>query len=849
MHARDHHPCLILACLLALTSAPSIALAGPATTLTPIPQPLAGGASELSPEARRRLATAAQDSVLTPWQRDFMIGVARGGVAGAAGAGSADPVRWSASEDVIPADGRWAPEPPPNARYHHTAAYDPVRDRMVVFGGYAEHYKLVNDVWVLSLSGSPKWTKVTPLGTPPSARHQHSAIYDPVRDRVVVFGGYEVSSVAYLNDAWALSLGDSPRWTRLAPAGTPPITRFAHSAIYDAQHDRMIVFGGYHSDPNGTNAGPLNDVWGLSLSDSTVWTEISPTGAPPIARYGHSAIYDPVRRSMIVFAGFAGGVLSDDVWELSLSESPAWTELSPTGTAPVSREYFAAIYDPMGDRMVIFGGYGNAYLGDSWALSLTGAPQWSPLTPAGPQPIGRSGQSGIYDPLRRRMLVYGGAPDGQSLLVEVWGLSLDGGTSWANLFPNGGPPLGQLQCSAIYDPLRDRMVLFGGGTASYVFGDVWALSLAGDAAWTLLTPSGTPPGARSGHSAIYDPVRDRMVVFGGADEGGNVLNDTWALCFSGNPAWTQLNPSGIPPDGREGHTAIYDAANDRMVVFGGASCCRYLNDVWALSLAGDPAWTPITPPGAPPDTRGFHSAIYDPVRVRMIVYGGLTYGLYFLNDIWVLPLVGVQPWSRITPGGQTPRGSEGHTAIYDPIADRMVVFGGFNYDDIGFSNQTGALSLTVGPTWGLLATGGTPPDGRYLHSAIYDPVRDRMLIFGGYPFPHDAWELTWGRDLPLAVPVAPGARASAQLFAYPNPSRGDVTISFALPKASAMTLRVFDVSGRVESTLLNEILPAGPYSAHWDRRTASGAVAQPGLYIYELDAGGQRAARTLVLVR
>ena len=99
------------------------------------------------------------------------------------------------------------------------------------------------------------------------------------------------------------------------------------------------------------------------------------------------------------------------------------------------------------------------------------------------------------------------------------------------------------------------------------------------------------------------------------------------------------------------------------------------------------------------------------------------------------------------------------------------------------------------------------------------------------------------------MPVAPGARASAQLFAYPNPSRGDVTISFVLPKTSTAILQVFDVAGRVVRTLLNETLPAGPYSGHWDRRTASGAVAQPGLYIYELDAGGQRAARTLVLVR
>jgi hypothetical protein len=121
-----------------------------------------------------------------------------------------------------------------------------------------------------------------------------------------------------------------------------------------------------------------------------------------------------------------------------------------------------------------------------------------------------------------------------------------------------------------------------------------------------------------------------------------------------------------------------------------------------------------------------------------------------------------------------------------------------------------------------------------------------MLVFGGY---HDVEELIWGRDLPLAVPAPSGANALGPLFAYPNPARGGVTISFAVPKASETTLRVFDVAGRVVRTLLDETLPAGSYSTHWDRHMTSGAVAEPGLYFYELQAGGHRTSRTLVLIR
>jgi galactose oxidase-like protein len=160
--------------------------------------------------------------------------------------------------------------------------------------------------------------------------------------------------------------------------------------------------------------------------------------------------------------------------------------------------------------------------------------------------------------------------------------------------------------------VRDRMVVFGG--VAYGYGsrsmrhDAWALSLAGEPpcpplgdggdactpqppAWRELSPSGTPasgraPSGRYGHAAIYDPVRDRMVVFGGFD-GDSLRNDTWALSLTGTAAaWAKSSPSGAPPSNRAHHTATYDPVRDRMVVVGGNSPGgTYLDDIWSL------AWT------------------------------------------------------------------------------------------------------------------------------------------------------------------------------------------------------------------------------------------------------------------
>ena len=219
-------------------------------------------------------------------------------------------------------------------------------------------------------------------------------------------------------------------------------------------------------------------------------------------------------------------------------------------------------------------------------------------------------------------------------------------------------PIARGSHSAIYDPVRDRMVIFGGDDNSRIhYNDVWALSLAGIPAWTQLTPTGTPPSPRSAHSAIYDPVRDRMVIFGERDGTAN-YNEVWALSLAGTPAWTQLTPTGTLPGARRLHSAIYDPVRDRMVVFGGFITGSYFNDLWALSLAGTPAWEQLSPAGTPPSVRYGHSANYDPVRDRMVVFGGRTTGSVYLNDVWSLTwgapaLAGVTcPGDVVwTPGG------------------------------------------------------------------------------------------------------------------------------------------------------------------------------------------------------
>src|SRR5262245_42694731 len=99
--------------------------------------------------------------------------------------------------------------------------------------------------------------------------------------------------------------------------------------------------------------------------------------------------------------------------------------------------------------------------------------------------------------------------------------------------------------------MRDRMVIYGGLVTGmhYILNDIWALSFSGTPAWSHL-PWGDELPPRLYHSAIYDPVRDRMVVFGGQAGAGVFLNDTWAFQFTAPLGWSQLTPTGSLPDTR-----------------------------------------------------------------------------------------------------------------------------------------------------------------------------------------------------------------------------------------------------------------------------------------------------------
>jgi photosystem II stability/assembly factor-like uncharacterized protein len=83
---------------------------------------------------------------------------------------------------------------------------------------------------------------------------------------------------------------------------------------------------------------------------------------------------------------------------------------------------------------------------------------------------------------------------------------------------------------------------------------------------------------------------------------------------------------------------------------------------------------------------------------------------------------------------------------------------------------------------------------------------------------------------------------------YPNPFNPSTTISYSVPhntgKGNAISLRIYDVLGRIVSTLVNDVRSAGNYSVNFDASQYSS-----GIYYYQLRSGNFVETKKMVLMK
>jgi hypothetical protein len=354
------------------------------------------------------------------------------------------------------------------------------------------------------------------------------------------------------------------------------------------------------------------------------------TGEHPAARSEMFGVLDAKRSRLVFFGGDTGvpkqcnpaPAPNGELWTYDF-KCQSFSKVDFTD-GPGGRTRGASIYDPDGDRMIIFGGrYRKATAGtytvynEVWALDLSTL-AWSQIMTTGTPPAARSSTAGVYDASSKSLVIFGGntSTNGAAFspLNDLWSLDLGSG-AWKQISTTGAPAARLFHTAAI-DPASHRLYVFAGGDANAFTGpflsDLWSVDLAGGA-WTQEAMPASGPAGRINPVSVFDTVGSRLVIFGGHDDGdvGN-NNDTWAFDTKGK-TWSKIvppetvktmpvgactfppdftTPNLMAPDRRSSTLAVLDSARASWTIFGGATDCGLIDDVWSFDI-GKGSWSNV----------------------------------------------------------------------------------------------------------------------------------------------------------------------------------------------------------------------------------------------------------------
>ncbi|MCA8954559.1 MAG: hypothetical protein KDC87_00715 [Planctomycetes bacterium] len=571
----------------------------------------------------------------------------------------------------------------PDRRIGAGSAYDTARNTQVVFGG-SSGAQLLGDTWERETGNN--WSLASSGGglNDPSARRDHTMVYDPVTKKVVMHGGTNASNQRQ-TDTWEWDQGG---WGRLNGVAAGPEAS-GHAAVWDTGNNRMLIFGGENQ------SGLSNETWQYK---ARVWTKLNPA-TPPTPRVHAAMAYDSVRKEVILFGGRDQNGDLDDTWRF---DGTNWAKITIPSTklTPLPRSRHVMSYHPPTARILMVGG-NHAFMvpngghyewnGSEWAfLYFNGAPQHF---------VRLDGATLIYDENRKVTVLHGGQADDPSLTNELFVEPYEwNGTNWTTP-PDLQRPRPRSNPAMAYDSDRRRLVVANGyydalriAPGTYEFDGV---------RFYQLNPGTEPSVAEAGMG--YDPTRKVCVLFGGFDTGLSIVDRTWE--WNGT-AWTQKTPTTRPPARLRGQV-VWDTRNNRLLLVGGESSFsgQGVFDVWTWNGT---AWTQVTLPSSPAPSTWIGRVAYDSFRGVLVSQTA----------------TGTYEWDGTSVAKRSPTTSPGvvRSMAYDPLCRTTVA-----YRDGG--NRTAEMWEWNGTEWRTAGLGGAPEyrDGE----VVFVGAVGRVALFGG----------------------------------------------------------------------------------------------------------------------
>jgi N-acetylneuraminic acid mutarotase len=317
----------------------------------------------------------------------------------------------------------------PEARAGHSMIYASNTEEIILFGGMRDNINIassyLNDTWKYNYPEN-RWTKLNPI-TGPSGRSSPGMVYDPINDRVILFGGITYNQS--FNDTWELDI-DTYEWRKIETLDAP-IKVADPEMVFDEINQEIVLFGGY------INQGYFDETWTFGV-DSNIWNKLT-VSTHPSSRYGHRMIYSNFDDEIYLFGGHAFNgtdTINHDMWSYDCS-SRTWSEI-PSSIWPSSRYWHGLTYDSVYERIVLFGGRVNSWSmdcwGDTWGYDLDSS-IWSEI-PATNYPPARMYFPMVYHSAEEKTILFGGCQDPNIVIFsDMWSFDYQD-NKWVEINPD-----------------------------------------------------------------------------------------------------------------------------------------------------------------------------------------------------------------------------------------------------------------------------------------------------------------------------------------------------------------------------------------------------------------------------
>lgn len=401
-----------------------------------------------------------------------------------------------------------------------------------------------------------------------------------------------------------------------------------------------------------------------------------------------------------------------------------------------------------------------------------------------------------------------------------------------------------------YDTKRDRLIIWGGGHSDYSGNEIYAFDL-NTLAWSRLTnpssdvggteasgyyPDGMP---RSRHTYDYieylGPTFDSFCSFGGHGLyplGQTGIANTDCYSFTTN-AWTRYTDN--PELGAGGVSAIGMSS----------ACDPVTGHAWSFPPGSNAQLEEFNPTPAPgtwtirsdtgPGDVYYANAEIDPVRRRYMVFGN------GLHASWQIDGVGdnLARTNLETTGATAIEAIPQIGMAYDSADDRMVAWAGGG--DVYVLNLVTLVWTLVSPapTNAVIPPAMDPNGtwGRFRYSA----AKNCFVVVNNIDQDVYIYRLSGGAAPSVTDQLAPNR---------PNPFNPATRIPYTLASGGRVLIRVYDASGRLVRTVVNEEKPRGAYTATWSGESDHGTRAGSGTYFLRITyPDGTQAEQKLTVLK